>query len=257
MAMDTHPTLLPELWDPLPPEVGVYTATLTVTDDDGGAGTDTLDVTVEPLNRPPVARAGGPYRTWEGIAVTLDGRGASDPDGDPLTYAWDLDGDGQFDDSTSPQPSVQFVDHGTYTIALQVSDGTETASTTTAVHVVNVAPEVEAIADQTVNDGSAFLLSATFSDPGQDTQTVVIDWGDGSRETQTLPPEAQGQMTASHTYADDGVFAVTLSVTDDSGGTDTQTFKVTVNNVVPVAEAGGDQTAIEGGVVSFVGGSIR
>ncbi|MCD4697433.1 MAG: PKD domain-containing protein, partial [Bacteroidales bacterium] len=40
----------------------------------------------------------------------------------PYTYAWDLDGDGLFDDSTDPNPSYTYNTAGTYTIALKVID---------------------------------------------------------------------------------------------------------------------------------------
>ena len=39
-----------------------------------------------------------------------------------LTYAWDLDGDGQFDDSTIAQPSYTYTQPGTYTARLRVTD---------------------------------------------------------------------------------------------------------------------------------------
>ena len=57
-------------------------------------------------NQPPVADAGGPYTTDEGTDVILTAAGSSDPDpGDTLTYEWDLDNDGLFDDSTSQTPT--------------------------------------------------------------------------------------------------------------------------------------------------------
>jgi PKD repeat protein len=40
-----------------------------------------------------------------------------------LTYAWDLDGDGQTDDSTSATPSFTYTAAGDYTVTLSVSDG--------------------------------------------------------------------------------------------------------------------------------------
>jgi PKD repeat protein len=54
--------------------------------------------------------------------VSFDGTGSSDPDGDALTYAWDLDGDGAYDDSTSPQPTYTYSTAGTYAARLQVTD---------------------------------------------------------------------------------------------------------------------------------------
>src|SRR5205809_506040 len=73
---------------------GTYTVSVTVTDKDGGAGSGQLTVTVGTApNRPPTAAVGGPYSGAEGAAVSFDGSGSSDPDGDALTYAWNF-GDG-------------------------------------------------------------------------------------------------------------------------------------------------------------------
>src|SRR2546429_2019818 len=40
------------------------------------------------VNHPPTAAPGGPYTSTEGVAVTFDGRGSFDPDGDALAHAW-------------------------------------------------------------------------------------------------------------------------------------------------------------------------
>src|SRR5215213_9571577 len=74
-------------------------------------------------NQPPVARAtanstSGPTP----LLVSFDGTGSSDSDGEPLTYAWDLDGDGSYDDSTSSQPTYTYSTAGTYAVSLQVTD---------------------------------------------------------------------------------------------------------------------------------------
>lgn len=57
-----------------------------------------VTITVQPVNDPPAADAGGPYTVPEGESVTLSGSG-SDVDGDPLTFAWDLDNNGSFETS--------------------------------------------------------------------------------------------------------------------------------------------------------------
>ena len=46
------------------------------------------------------------------LTVSFSGTGSTDPDGDTLTYAWDLDGDGAYDDSTAAAPSFTYTSPG-------------------------------------------------------------------------------------------------------------------------------------------------
>ena len=57
---------------------------------DGGLDSDpaTVTITVTPVNDAPLADAGLPQTVDEGVTVTLDGRGSSDPEGGGLTYQW-------------------------------------------------------------------------------------------------------------------------------------------------------------------------
>ena len=63
-------------------------------------------------NLAPVADANGPYTVDEGSAINLDASGSSDPNGDPLSYQWDYDNDGNFDDATGVSPAFTGVDDG-------------------------------------------------------------------------------------------------------------------------------------------------
>lgn len=65
----------------------------------------------EPVpNLPPVANAGGPYLLYLGENLQLDGSGSTDPNLplDALSYAWDLDDDGAFDDASGMAPIVSW-----------------------------------------------------------------------------------------------------------------------------------------------------
>jgi glucose/arabinose dehydrogenase len=74
-------------------------------------------------NQPPVAVAtANPTSGPTPLTVNFNGSGSSDPDGDPITYAWDLDGDGLYDDSTAAQPTFTYTQSGTYTTRLRVTD---------------------------------------------------------------------------------------------------------------------------------------
>jgi len=208
---------------------GQFTVTVVVTDDDGGVGSDSLVVTVEgPSNLPPVADANGPYSINEGSSAVLDGSGSSDPNGTALTYAWDLDNDGQYDDATGVNPSFDGIDDGTFTIGLEVSDGLLTDTDATTVTVNNVAPTVDAGPDATIDEGDTFTGAGSFTDPGvEDTWTGEVDYGDGTGAQLVLNPDKT--FALSHVYADDGIYTVTVTVTDDDGGVGSDTLVVTVN----------------------------
>src|SRR5207245_9925455 len=59
-----------------------------------------------PTNQRPVADAGGPYTINEGDSLTLDASSSTDPDGDPLSYSWDVNGDGIYGDATGVSPTL-------------------------------------------------------------------------------------------------------------------------------------------------------
>jgi len=56
------------------------------------------------------------------LVVQFDGSGSSTPLGGALTYEWDLDGDGELDDSTLIAPLVTYTDPGSYAVKLRVTD---------------------------------------------------------------------------------------------------------------------------------------
>lgn len=221
---------------------GVYTVTVTVTDDDGGVGSDTTTVTVR--NLPPTVSAGGPYSVDEGSSVSVSAVG-SDPGNDALTYAWDLDGDGSFE---TPGQSVTFSaalldGPATRTVRIRVTDtGGLTAVESTTVDVLNVAP-VMLLSSAAVAENGVATLVLEITDPGvADSHLVTIDWSDGSPTVLTLDP---GVLTysVSHQYLDDSptgtavdVYAVTGTVSDDDGGTGGAAASVTVQNVAPTID---------------------
>jgi hypothetical protein len=74
-------------------------------------------------NAPPTVDAGGPYTVVEGDSVTVTATG-SDPDGDTLTYAWDLDNDGTFETTGQSATFAAPADSApaTFTIKVQATD---------------------------------------------------------------------------------------------------------------------------------------
>jgi glucose/arabinose dehydrogenase len=75
-------------------------------------------------NQPPVAVAtASPTSGALPLTVNFDGTSSFDSDaGDTISYAWDLDGDGAFDDSTAPSPTHTYTQNANVTFRLRVTD---------------------------------------------------------------------------------------------------------------------------------------
>ena len=58
-----------------------------------------------------------------------------------------------------------------------------------------------------------------------------------------------GTVSGSHVYADNGVYTVTVTVTDFEATAGSDTLSITVNNLAPTVDAGTDQTTDEGDLV--------
>ena len=75
-------------------------------------------------------------------------------------------------------------------------------------------------------------------------------------ETPSGPPGstagADGTVSGSHVYGDDGDYTVTVCVTDDDGGVGCNSFLVSVNNVDPTAEIDLSETILINGVPTFL-----
>ena len=72
--------------------------------------------------RPNAVAGANPTSGLAPLTVQFTGTGSSDPNGDTLAYAWDLDGDGAYDDSTIANPSRVYSTAGPVAVGLRVSD---------------------------------------------------------------------------------------------------------------------------------------
>jgi uncharacterized delta-60 repeat protein len=96
------------------------------------------------------------------------------------------------------------------------------------------------------------VVDTITATPVTETYDYSIDWGDGSTvDTGAATVDTpginvgdlvQGSFDGMHTYADNGAYTVTVTINDSSGGSDTKTFTVTVNNLDPALTV--DQAAV-------------
>ena len=232
-----HPTFVA-------PQVPVGGETLTfqlvVNDGQQSSQPDQVDITVKNVNTVPVCDAGAAQTVNEGGAVTLDGSGSYDPDGDPLTYAWtQVSGPAVvLSDPASAMPTFTAPVVGpageTLGFDLAVNDGTAgtTCGTTVQVIDVNQKPVADAGPDQTKNEGTPVSLDGTGStDPDGDPLTYAWTQVSGTAVALSGADTAMPSFTAPAVEPGGEALVFQLVVNDGQLASDPDTVEITVLNV--------------------------
>lgn len=125
-----------------------------------------------------------------------------------------------------------YADNGVYPVTLTVTDTNGvSASVTFTVSVANIDPTATVSGDASIYLTDALILDGvSFTDPGiLDTHAATVYWGDGSTsDVGVTETGGSGTVAGSHTYADKGVYTVTVTVADNDGGIGSASFDVTV-----------------------------
>jgi hypothetical protein len=163
---------------------------------------------------------------YQGADITLDGSSSSDPDGDPLTYAWTWDGGS----ASGVNPTVS-LPLGKTTITLVVDNGVlhSSCSDTVDITVVDTTPPdltvpVNVIVEQESLAGTVVPLNPTATDICD----ADVDINDDAPAVFPL-----------------GITTVTFTATDDSGNTDTGSMTVTVVDTTPPSVDAGPDITVE------------
>jgi|AntDeeMinimDraft_5_1070356.scaffolds.fasta_scaffold00480_1 hypothetical protein len=170
--------------------------------------------------------------------IEFDASGSTDPQVSELTYEWDLDGDGQYDDATGAGIVHQFDEAGTYTVSVRVSNdvGTDVASTTVTVDVsgpeYNVETAVPADTDLKIND--TITTTTVIENVGDQAGSVDVELSiDGEvRDVQTLDvspgDDATAELTA--TLKQTGERSIDVIASTDGETLDETSHTVTVGS---------------------------
>ncbi|MCF7906174.1 PKD domain-containing protein [Candidatus Gracilibacteria bacterium] len=187
---------------------------------------DSLGKTHEQVQRIVVGRAGiqahisaNPIAGTVPLTVDFDGSGSTADKGDIVNYIWEFPGRGPI--HSGAQLSYEFQSVGTFPVKLRVvtSEGEEGEKTM----LINVrAHPLKAQFSAVPSEGEALTM---HFDPSSSTGTILDyfwDFGDGTTIHEPSP---------SHTYENEGVYEVSLKVTDPNGIVSTTIKNVTVGEV--------------------------
>ncbi len=242
--------------------VGTYTVTLTVRDSLNLADSTPASVQVTvaaPPNQAPNGTITPPANVTQGVAATFQGS-ATDPEGNPVTYAWNFGANATPATSTAQNPSVTFSTAGARTVTLTVTDSLGLADPTPASVQVTVAappnqaPNGSITPPATVTQAAAATFQGSATDPDGDTVTYL--WNFGANAT----PATSTAQNPSVTFSTTGLRTVTLTVTDSRGLADPTPASVSVNvatppvtNVAPNGTITPPATIVQGQAVTFQG----
>ena len=194
------------------PRGGSYTVELTVQDAAGMR--DTYTPTIDVTDSAPLASF---TRECSGLLCRFDATGSSDSDGRVVGYTW------RFGDGTTMATSDPVVTHwyapGTYTATLTVSDNAGALSPAVSASIIAVnTPPTASFQFWCDTFAPVCVLNGFGFDPDGSIVHWTWSFGDGT--------SGSGQQVT-HTYAEAGVYTVTLTVTDNFGATHTRAMSVT------------------------------
>jgi PKD repeat protein len=215
---------------------GTYNVTLVVTDSEGATDTETTTATI--ADTEPTADFSA--TTTSGLKPLTVNFSDSSTSYDGIT-AWEWDfGDGYT--STEQNPTHEYATEGIYTVSLTVYEADGDSDTEAKVDYIivtreNQPPVSDPNGPYTGTEGAAILFSGSGSyDPDGSIVSYVWDFGFGDGNTGT------GESPA-YTYAQNGIYNVTLVVTDNEGATDTSTTTATIVDTEPRADFAGTPTS--------------
>ena len=250
---------------------GAYDVTVRVTDD-GTPNLDdfeTIEITVGEFNLPPELAAIGDKSVDEGVELTFTAS-ATDPDTPTNALIYSLDAGAPVGASIDPNSGIftwtpsETQGPGTFNFTVRVTDdGTPNLDDFETIEItvgeVNLPPVLDAIGNQTIDEGIELAFTASSTDPDSPANTLTYSLDAGAPAGAGIDP-LTGVFTWTPTESQgSGTYDVTVRVTDDGTPNldDFETIEITVGevNLPPVLDAIGNRSIDEGVELAFTASS--
>lgn len=238
---------------------GDYALSLTVTDQQNESDTASVTLTVTTSNKAPIATLESERDITLNESTTLQCQQCSDPDGDTLSYNWQLqakpvNSTSQLTNNTSATPSIVADKEGDYVVVLTVSDGQLSSNQATSVlHASSNKKPITLVTYATsITVDEQVLLDASNSyDPeGQPLSyqwEVISSQGQATLSSNTIPKPTFSASV-------EGQVVISLRTNDGVQFSDTKTLTIDViQNALPVISFTGEQSRYDvvGNTVKF------
>jgi hypothetical protein len=214
---------------------GTYTVTVTVRDSENATASSSF--VMRAINDPPTVTFNADNPATAHIFTPYNGAGSFfDAENDNIALQIDF-GDGTATQSLTASPdgaftfSHQYQRSGTYTITVTALDTESATRATQVVRVVNDPPTVRVNAPGQVRLGETFIGAGSFADIEEvalSSWTATVDYGDGGGP-QPLTLSGDKTFVLNHAYAEEGIYTVTVRVTDVEGAVGVATISVRVS----------------------------
>ncbi|MBJ95578.1 MAG: hypothetical protein CMP23_14035 [Rickettsiales bacterium] len=226
---------------------GSFQISLSVSDGDGGTVQQSGSLSI--ANRPPEIQAlTGNSAGLEAQSLSWSAQVVDSGSADSLSGSWD------FGDGSAPvagmSASHSYLDEGAYTLSFTASDNDGgVSSQSLIVSIANEGPSITSLTVPGGNEGELLQFAASAVDPGGDPLSFSWDFGDGSA--------VQQGAGVQHAFQDDGTYTVTLTVTDNAGGSASSSAAASIVNLPPsISQLSAPSSGNEGQLLSFSASAV-